>query len=176
MDAVLILVIAVLVLVLAFTETATLSRRWQDVNEIVGRAIDGCRNELDAAGVRVQTERSERLPLVYVDGRQLEKVIAMLLVRPAPRSAPPCDIAAVTLATRKAGGTDERLVIDLDDRAAADLDDEPSWWSDLAACRRIVEAHGGTLDVLHPPHGGYRCHLELPVTASGKHSAMATAG
>jgi signal transduction histidine kinase len=151
---------------LAFTETSSsLSRRWQDINELATRAVEGVRSELDASGVRVNFVLADRLPLMYVDGRQLEKVIATLLSRPAPRSSPRLEIAAVTLATRR-GEPDDRLVIELDDRTAADLD-EPSWSGDLAACRQIVQAHGGSLEVERPVNGGYRFHLELPVTAGG---------
>jgi two-component system sensor kinase FixL len=153
---------------LAFTETSALSRRWQDINELANRVVEGMRSELDASGVSVHFALADRLPLMYVDGRQLEKVIATLLSRPAPRSTPRRETAAVTLATRRAGA-DDRLVIELDDRSAPTLDDldEPSWSGDLAACRQIVQAHGGSLEVEHPPDGGYRFHLELPVTAAG---------
>jgi K+-sensing histidine kinase KdpD len=56
-------------------------------------------------------------------------------------------------------------VIELDDSAADANVDEPTWSGDLAACRQIVQAHGGTLEVEHPDAGGFRFHLELPVTA-----------
>jgi signal transduction histidine kinase len=160
---------------LAFTETSALSRRWQDINELANRAVDGMRNELDASGVRVNFALADRLPLMYVDGRQLEKVIATLLARPSPRSAPRRETAAVTLATRR-GDLDDRLVIELDDRTAATLDelDEPSWSGDLVACRQIVQAHGGSLEVERPANGGYRFHLELPVTAAGADPVRAT--
>src|SRR5262249_24221678 len=108
----------------------------------------------------------DRLPLIYVDGRQLEKVIATLLLRPAGRIGPHrSDV--VTLATRR-GSADDRLVIELDDRAGDD--DEPSWSGDLEACRQIVEAHGGTLEVARTM-GRFRFHLELPVTAVGAGAA-----
>ena len=121
---------------LAFTETSSLSRRWQDINELANRAVEGIRSELDASGVRVNFALADRLPLMYVDGRQLEKVIATLLSRPAPRSSPRRETAAVTLATRRE--PDDRLVIELDDRTAADLDelDEPSWSGDLSPAGR----------------------------------------
>jgi signal transduction histidine kinase len=160
---------------LAFTETAALSRRWQDINELANRAVDGVRSELDASGVRVNFVLADRLPLMYVDGRQLEKVIATLLARPAPRSSPRREAAAVTLATRR-GDPDDRLVIELDDRTAAASEDfdEPSWSGDLVACRQIVQAHGGSLEVERPASGGYRFHLELPVTAGGAELHLAT--
>lgn len=153
---------------LAFTETTTLSRRWQDINEVAARAVEGMRTELESAGLRVNFALAERLPLMYVDGRQLEKVLATLLSRPNPRSMPRREAAAVTLATRR-HAHDERLIIELDDRTAATLDelDEPTWSGDLVACRQIVQAHGGSLEVERPANGGYRFHLELPVMAAG---------
>ena len=157
---------------LAFTETSSLSRRWQDINELASRAVDSMRSELDASGVRVNVALAERLPLMYVDGRQLEKVIATLLSRPAPRSNPRSETTAVTLATRR-GEPDDRLVIELDDRAGADPD-ESSWSGDLAACRQIIQAHGGSLEVERPANGGYRFHVELPVTAGGVVTQHAT--
>jgi K+-sensing histidine kinase KdpD len=149
---------------LAFTETQALSRRWQDINELATRAADGVRAELGSAGVQLRFALADRLPLIYVDGRQLEKVIATLLSRPAVGDAGPRPASTVTLATRL-GDTDDRLVIELDDRSADADTDEPTWSGDLAACRQIVQAHGGTLEVEHSDSGGFRFHLELPVTA-----------
>ena len=155
---------------LAFTETQSLSRRWQDINELAIRAADTVRGELGPAGVQVKLVLADRLPLMYVDGRQLEKVIATLLLRPMGRT----DARAtdtVTLATRR-GATDDRLVIELDDRAGDD--DEPSWSGDLEACRQIVQAHGGTLEVERRDTDGFRFHLELPVAAIGADTVAAS--
>jgi signal transduction histidine kinase len=152
---------------LAFTETSALKRRWQDINELANRACETARSELHGPGVPVKLTLADRLPLMYVDDRQLEKVIVTLLSRPAARSLPRRKLSAVTLATRR--DFDDRLVIELDDRTAADRDeiDEPSWAGDLVTCRQIVLAHGGSLAVERPANGGYRFQLELPVTAGG---------
>jgi signal transduction histidine kinase len=157
---------------LAFTEPSGLSHRWQNINDIVRRAIESCRNELQASGVRVQIEAAERLPLVYVDGRQLEKVIATLVSRPTPRSMPRREAAAITVVTRHRA--DERLVIEIDDRAAADAFEESSWSGDLDACRRIMKAHGGSLEVDQSMDRGFRFQLELPVTAGGAEALAAS--
>jgi K+-sensing histidine kinase KdpD len=154
---------------LAFTEPSGL--RWQNINDIVRRAIESCRNDLEASGMGVQIEAAERLPLVYVDGRQLEKVIATLISRPVPRSTPGRD-AAVTIVTRRRA--DERLVIEIDDRSAADVLQQASRSEDLDACRRIMAAHGGSLDISQPAGLGVRFQLELPVTAGGAETLAAS--
>lgn len=156
---------------LAFTETADLSRRWLDINDVMDRAIARIRTELDAAGVVVHFVRAERLPLMFVDARQIEKVIATLLSRAAPRADASHEAAGVTLAIRCAA-LDGWLVVDVDDRAASDVGDEATWSGDLAACRQIVQAHGGSLEVGHPPGGGFRFHLQLPVTPVGGETSI----
>lgn len=144
----------------AVTETSTLSRRWQDLNDIVARALASCQPEFAVSGRRVDFERSPRLPLVYVDGRQLERALAVLLHGPSPRTAPRQESGAATLRTKRREDSDDRLVVEFDDRASAV---ETAPLTDAAACRRIVEAHGGSLEVVRPSRGGYRFVLELPV-------------
>jgi K+-sensing histidine kinase KdpD len=139
-------------------ETAFLTRRWQDVAEIVTRAADACRAQLEANGVTVTIDTTERLPMVYVDGPKLEKALATLLGRPPT----PRDGGVLVVAARRLRDVDDRLAIDVDDRRARE-DDDRAWSGDIAACRRIVEAHGGTLAVERPAGGGWRFHLELPV-------------
>jgi len=156
---------------LAFTDTTALQRRWQDVSGIIERAVAGCRAELDANGVRVVVKTAERLPLAYVDGRQLEKVVTAMLSQPAPRTGRRQDAAAILLATSLRGNTEDRLVIDVDDRGAGDIGDEATWSGDLAACRQIVEAHGGSLDVVRPTTGGCRFHLELPLISGAENES-----
>jgi signal transduction histidine kinase len=155
---------------LAFTETHTLTRRWRDINDVAAHAVDAARNELGAARVRVTFALADRLPLIYVDGRQLEKVISTLLSQPAgARRDGARGGASVTLATRLSASGD-RLIVDLDDPTSAEFD-PPTWSGDLAACRQIVQAHGGTLEVVRGGGTGFRFQLELPVGAAGAEPA-----
>jgi two-component system, NtrC family, sensor kinase len=149
---------------LAFTETNVLDRRWHDLNDIVRRALNGRRSDLAAAGVGVRFERAERLPLVYVDGRQLEKVLATLLDRSA-RIGVPLSTLDLTVVTRHGIPAADRIVVEIDDPALVPTADETSWSGDIDSCRRVIEAHGGSLEVEARSTGGFRFILELPVGA-----------
>jgi K+-sensing histidine kinase KdpD len=160
---------------LAFTETSSLTRRWYDVNDIVARAVERCRGELQTAGVRVQVVRADHLPLIWVDGRQIEKVIATLLTLPvsmAPTSEESPD-AALMIETRRGPDPDDPLVIEIDDRISDDGGDDASWSGGLSACRSIIEAHAGSLEVNSRDGAGFRFHLELPVAAAGLETVSA---
>jgi len=152
---------------LAFTDTTTLSMRWQELNQIVARAVDSCRGDLENYGVRARVVHADRLPLVYVDGRQIERVIGTLLERPVLESAfaaGGASDASITIATRLGP---HHILIDVDDLTEAVSADEVAWSADVAACRRVLEAHGGTLEVEPSHKGGFHFHLELPIAAAG---------
>jgi K+-sensing histidine kinase KdpD len=85
---------------------------------------------------------------------------------------PRLEAAAITVATRHRA--DERLVIEIDDRTAADAFQESSWSGHLDACRRIMKAHGGSLEVDQSMDRGFRFQLELPVTAGGAEALAAS--
>jgi K+-sensing histidine kinase KdpD len=142
---------------LAFTEPAELDRRWHDLNEIVRHAMQ--QHQAGAAD-RVTFEGTSRLQLVYLDGRQIEKVLTMLLNH---TSGSRNGASNVIVTTRRINAPDDRVVIDVEDPALSMADDEATWSGELDACRRILEAHGGSLEVEHPGGAGLRFHLELPV-------------
>ena len=148
---------------LAFTETSALARRWQDLNEIVARAMDARRVELAAAGVRAQFVPADRLPLVYVDGRQLERVMTTLL-GPDELDEPGC-VSSVTVTTCQGQLPEDPLAvnIDIEERSAPpDGDAQATWSSGLAACQQVLDAHGGSLG-MERRSDGVRIRLELPI-------------
>jgi K+-sensing histidine kinase KdpD len=147
---------------LAFTETGALDRRWHDLNEIVRDAVQRHRTS-GQAGDAVGFQGPERLQLIYIDGRQIEKVLATVLQFTA-HARRPGESAAVAVATHRVSGPTDRMVIDIDDPVASEADEELAWSADLDGCRRILQAHGGSLEVEHRGAGGLRFHLELPVT------------
>ena len=140
---------------IAFTETHALNRRWNDLNEVVRRAVD------HRAANFVQLEEASRLPLVYIDGRQIEKVLAAILEHSSRYGRRGSNVVIVT---RRGSPSDEHLAVDIDDPTLALPDDAPEWAGELHACRRVLEAHGGVFEVERRPAGGMRFHLELPVT------------
>ena len=152
---------------LAFAETTNLKRSWHDVNEIVSRAADICRTELDADCVAIEFVPHRRLPLVYVDGRQLEKVLITCIGRAGRtlRHSPGYARAKVTVTTDRRTQPDDRLLIEVeDDGGPVPVWDESFGDGGLTASTRIVEAHGGTVSVEDRPRG-LLVHLEFPVTA-----------
>jgi len=149
---------------LAFTETTELDRRWHDLNEIVRHAMQQHKAGGDAAD-EVTFQGTSRLQLVYLDGRQIEKVLTTLLDHTSGvRNGASNVVSNVVVTTRRINAPDDRLVINIDDPALAAADDEATWSGELDACRRVLEAHGGSLEVEHPGGTGLRFHLELPVT------------
>lgn len=147
---------------LAYTETNALQRRWHNVNDIVRGAIVRPRREVHDVR-RVNFEDAPRLPLVYIDGRQLEKVVATILEHARRYGGREFD-ADVLIATGRSKPADDRLVIDIEDPALPLADDAPEWAGDLDGCRRILEMHGGSFEVERRRTGGIRFHLELPVS------------
>ncbi len=149
---------------LAFTETTQLDRRWDDLNEIVRRAIQHHRSG-GASPDGVSFQGTSRLQLVYVDGRQIEKVITTLLaLTHAAHARGGGGAGYVTVTTHRMTSPGDHMTIDVDDpRPVADAD-EVGWSSDLDACRRVLQAHGGSLEVEYRGAAGIRFHMELPVT------------
>jgi len=159
---------------LAFTETTDLDRRWDDLNAIVRRAIQTHRAGAAIEGVAFQTHRTgtasdgpafqgtTRLQLVYVDGRQIERVLTTLLSHTGHGTRNGAHDISVT--TRRVNNPADHMVIDIEDPRASDADDVGTWSGDLDACRRVLQAHGGSLEVERQGTAGVRFHLEFPIT------------
>jgi signal transduction histidine kinase len=145
---------------LSFSETTVLDRRWHDLNQVVARAVQQQRAG-GAAADQVTFHGTSRMQLVYIDGRQIEKVIATLLGQ-TRRGRRPGGAGSVSVTTRRVNTPADHLVIDIDEPGAIDAD-EAVWSGELDACRRLLEAHGGSLEV-EQQAGSLRFHLELPVT------------
>jgi signal transduction histidine kinase len=164
----------------AFTETVSLSCRWHDVNDILDRAVDACRHDLKEQGVVVDRAPGARLPMVYVDGRQLEKVLTALLARPAHAvevsgvPVRPGRPFTVAIAATLTSAPDERVVLTIADDGPAG--EQAAIAAALATGRRVIEAHGGTLTTAAPASSSGRTKtiIELPVAAVAAAKAQET--
>ena len=145
---------------LAFTETSELNRKWDDLNEIVRRAVQQHRTGHDEG---IAFQGTSRLQLVYVDSRQIEKVLLTLLSHTVHGQRN--GAGGVAVATHKMSSPTDHVVIEIDDPHASSADDEVGWSGDLDACRRVLQAHGGSLEVETQGARGVRFHMELPITA-----------
>ena len=152
---------------LAFTETSELNRKWDDLNEIVRRAVQQHRSgRVDGV---IAFQGTTRLQLVYVDSRQMEKVLLTLLSHTAHAGR---HDGAVAVTTRRVTSPADQMIIDIDDPRASQSDDDVTWSGDLDACRRVLQAHGGSLEVETQGAGGVRFHMELPVTEHVENQAL----
>jgi two-component system sensor kinase FixL len=147
---------------IAFSETTILDRRWHDLNELVRNAVQRHHGEGDSPE-HATFQGTTRLQLVYIDGPQIEKVLATLLSHTA-RGSRHDPAGNVVVTTRRVAGPVDHLIIDIDDPRAFDADDEAVWSGELDACQRVLEAHGGSLQVQRQAAGAIRFHLELPIT------------
>lgn len=152
---------------LAFTGTSNLKRTWNDVNQIVSRAAETCRAEIPPDRFGVELLLPTRLPLLYVDGRQLEKVFATFLGRAAKELISRADVAPVRIrvSTGRSSQPDDRIFIEIDEEGSLlPRLDESFGDGGLTACGKIIEAHGGTLTIKDRPRG-LHVHLEFPILA-----------
>lgn len=160
---------------LAYTDTTNLKRSWHDMNDLVSRAAIACRTELGDCGFGIDVAPPTRLPLVYVDGRQLEKVLATFLGRAGRALGDASEPVRVSVAvtTERTSQLDDRLLIDIDDDGPpVPLWDESFGDGGVAACTRIVEAHGGSVTIEDRPRG-LHMRLEFPITADAAAAAAA---
>ena len=151
-----------------------LQREWLPAEEIIGSALRQMSERL--AGRPVRTELPAGLPLLHVDAALMERVLVNLLDNAAkytPAATP------LTLACRVAGGECLLLLRDQGPGLPPDVDPallfEPftrggvespvsGMGLGLALARRIVQAHGGELEVAPAQPGpGTVFTIRLPV-------------
>ncbi len=124
-------------------------------------------------GVQVSTEFADALPPASVDRDQLRQVLLNLLTN-AYQAMP--DGGVLTVRVQVVNGAVSVSVADtgqgMDERTQAQVF-EPFFTTKargvglgLAVCRRVVEAHGGTLAVTSAPGEGSTFRLVLPVVAA----------
>jgi signal transduction histidine kinase len=166
------------VLQLARTENGLLDLALNDV--FIGELIDEMRPTLDGlshrAGVELSVEVPKQLPATYADRSRIREVI-LNLVDNAVKYTP--EGGAVRLAASARNGKVEVSVTDTGAGIAADAipllfepfyvvpgaapyRGAPSTGLGLSLAKRLVEAHGGTINVKSSPGRGSTFRFDLP--------------
>ncbi len=145
-----------------------------DVSEVIEVALDVTRYSLRAADIDLSTTIDERLPRVLADGDQLVQVLSNLLVNAEHallEVAPPrrLEISASARGTRvelevrdNGPGVPEDARSRIFDPFYTSKEVGEGTGMGLALCHRVVEAHGGTIE-LAPDRGDGTCfRVSLP--------------
>ncbi|MDH3519163.1 MAG: PAS domain S-box protein [Myxococcales bacterium] len=160
-----------------------------DVNKIVETAIKtaaftlkspgGEAKEKDARDVRFEKRLSEHLPQIVADGAQLQQVLLNLLINAMHAIQ---GSGCISVAT--AAGTAHAVQIVVSDTGkgvgGADMEKiflpffttKPKGTGlGLSICKRLIEQHGGSIEVARGPQGGLMFTISLPVEqGEGSHS------
>lgn len=175
---------------LTFAGRATPTRSWHQINGIVRDAVGERRSFADLAGVQLQLQLAERLPLAYLDAVRFQQVLVNLLENAeaaveARRSGrvpeavvPRADPGQIIVSTSRASDPD-RLVIEIADNGSGVRTEDLSKLFDpffttrgvgegtglgLSVCYGIVREHGGLISGRNRESGGAVFTIELPVS------------
>jgi signal transduction histidine kinase len=147
----------------------TLHRETVDPRRLAEDAVEAYRSMADAAGVRLELEVAPDAPAtIEVDPVRITEVLANLLTN-AMRHGPVVIV--------RVGGGDGSVVFEVDDNGPGiPLDQAPFVFDrfvtsvdaggtglGLAIAKRLVEAHGGTIEASSPDDGGTHISLQIPM-------------
>lgn len=157
----------------------------QSVAALIEHSIAACESAISGSRIEVRVE--PELPLVQADPAWIQKVIGNLLENAVKYSsearsdAPVTVVAAasqrlsasavamvsISVADRGIGihPSEQSLIFDKFYRARTRPRQVPGTGMGLAICRAIVEAHGGTIEVVSEPDKGSVFTFYLPVAA-----------
>jgi C4-dicarboxylate-specific signal transduction histidine kinase len=148
----------------------------------IARAITDCvemvKMDCELRNIDVEVRPVGPLPMVAADEIHLQQVILNLLrnAMDAVQMLPPDRRRSIAIDAGLDG--DDKIFVDVADHGPgiAECDLERVFESfyttkpnglgiGLAICRKLIEAHGGTLHAVHNPSGGALFRLTLPVTS-----------
>lgn len=144
-----------------------------DLNDVVRRIVDTSAEELAARGCEIKLRG--RLPVVHADRILVERVFANLLANAVKFNQSEVKTVEFFWADGKVAVKDNGIGIDPRHqqsifsifRRMHSPEEYPGEGLGLALARKIVEAHGGTIDVESAVGQGSTFHLELPMLSPG---------
>jgi two-component system nitrogen regulation sensor histidine kinase GlnL len=141
-----------------------------DFHALLDRVLNVLREEAEARGIAIERVLDPDPPVVVADGRQLEQVLINLLQN-AFHVVP--EDGRVRIETSHGNGA---LVASIEDNGPGIPPDrlerifKPFYTTrtqgtglGLAICKKIVDAHGGRIDVVSPSGSGARFTITLPL-------------
>lgn len=159
-----------------FARKEQLQREWVNADALVCEAIRFTEFDSDKHGVPVQLHMNSILPRVFVDPLQIQQVIVNLVRNAieAQEETPAAERAVLVTASRADGAMLELSVTDRGHGLAAETVDQlfhPFFSTKshglgmgLSISRRIVNAHGGELQVSPNDDRGMTFSIALPVS------------
>jgi signal transduction histidine kinase len=145
-----------------------------DLNEVVAGAVTDLHRGIDTAGIRVTTHLQPAV--ARGDSALLERMLANLIENGIRHNQPGGELS---VATRTVDGMVEVVVINsgsvIDPGSVAGLT-EPfrrlsrtagGFGLGLSIVRSVVDAHGGTLELVAPAEGGLRVRVRVPADSLG---------
>jgi signal transduction histidine kinase len=162
---------------LALSEAGSLSlhREPTDLEILVTDIATAFEAAAGAAGIAIDVDVDDNLPLLDIDPVRIREVISNL-VGNAIRHTPPggtvlmagrLDAGSVELIVSDSGsGIEPELLPHVFERFSRSATTGGSGLG-LAIARGLVELHGGTIAATSPPGGGTRIELRLPSTVPG---------
>jgi two-component system sensor histidine kinase HydH len=158
-----------------------LNREAENLADIIDAVVQRCQPQITERQVTVQCQHAAELPPLQLDSQRLEQVFTNLILNATQASRPGDQI---TLASRLGPATNhnggQRVTVTISDTGAgipADIRQrifEPFFTTKsrgtglgLSVARRIVEEHGGTIEVESEPGKGTCFIIKLPVEREG---------
>lgn len=160
----------------------------EDINRLIEQAITLVKHDLDRTPVKLAMELREDLPMLWLDGNRIKQALINVLTN-ALHAMPNggtlairtrvCAFDATDLCREPARfSADSRVaVIEVDDTGAGIPEDkldkifEPFFTTKpsdqgtglgLTVTKKIVELHGGLIDIRNRPEGGVKVQMLLP--------------
>ncbi len=170
---------------LTFSRTAPINLQPANLNQVIDRSLRLVQHQLDLAGVQVQLHLDPDLPQVTCDAAQIEQVILALVmnamdampqggnlwVTSSFQTAP----AGVRIVVRDDGsGIPPEILPRIFEPFLTTKETGRGVGLGLAISRRILERHGGTIEVQSEPGKGTTFAITLPCSAMPENKTSAS--